>query len=217
MHPIQNLIAAVTLLTSVMAYGQDGMATLLDPNQPEWKTEAPGVFMVKITTTKGEFVIEVHKDWALVGANRFYNLVRFGFFNDSRFYRIRPGAFAQFGIAGKPEVAKAWQHESIPDDPVTQSNKRGTMAYAMTGLNTRTTQLYINLKDNDQQDTQGFAPIGLVIQGMEVLDDLYSGYGDTSGGGMRGGKQQRLFEEGNAYLDREFPTLDKLLKAEIIK
>ncbi len=216
-YPVINLVAALALLSSLATHGQDRMAALVDPNHPAWKTEAPRLFRVKITSSKGAFIIEIHKDWAPIGANRFYNLVKLGFFNDSRFYRVRPGAFAQFGIAGKPEVAKAWQHEIIPDDSVTQSNKRGTMAYAMTGPNTRTTQLYINLKDNDQQDAQGFAPIGRVVQGMEVLHDLYSGYGDTSGGGMRGGKQQRLFEEGNDYLDREFPTLDKLLKAEIIK
>ena len=190
---------------------------LLNPKDDQWKKEAPDVYQVSIKTSKGSFVLEVHKAWGPIGANRFYNLVRLRFFDNSRFYRVRAGAFAQFGIPGKPEVAKTWEHESIPDDRVLQSNKRGFMAYAMTGPDARTTQLYVNLKDNLQQDEQGFAPIGFVAKGMAVLDSLYSGYGDTSGGGMRGGKQGRLFEEGNTYLDREFYKLDRLLKAEIVK
>jgi cyclophilin family peptidyl-prolyl cis-trans isomerase len=208
-------LAIAFLLFIVDCNGQSNF--LLNPRDNAWKQEAPGIFKVRVTTTKGDFVLEIHKAWGPIGANRFYNLVRYGFYDDSRFYRIRAGAFAQFGIPGKPEIAKVWEHESIADDSVKQSNQRGYIAYAMTGPNARTTQLYINLKDNPQQDTQGFAPIGKAISGLEVVDALYGDYAETSGGGMRGGKQGRLFEEGNAYLDREFPKLDKLLKAEIIK
>jgi homoserine O-acetyltransferase len=190
---------------------------LLDPTHQEWKKSAPDNFKVKVTSTKGAFIIEVHRPWAPKGADRFYNLVRLGFFNDSRFYRVREGFIAQFGIAGDPVIARTWQKEQIADDPVIKSNLRGYVAYAMTGPDTRTTQLYINLKDNTDLDKMGFAPIGLLIEGMDVVNGLYSGYGETSGGGMRGGKQQKLFEEGNKYMDVNFPKLDKLISAEIVK
>ncbi len=210
-------LSGLLLMYADMAISQTRKEALLDPKGGWWKTNSPDLYKVKVTTSKGSFVIEIHKEWAPVGANRFYNLVSAGFFDDSRFYRVRKGTFAQFGIPGNPEIAKIWQHDAMPDDPVQKSNRRGFIAYAMTGPNARTTQLYINIKDNLQQDEQGFAPIGLVMEGMEVLDSLYAEYGDTAGGGMRGGKQRRLFEEGNAYLDKEFPKLDRLLKAEIIR
>ncbi|HEV3042133.1 MAG TPA: peptidylprolyl isomerase [Candidatus Angelobacter sp.] len=176
----------------------------------------PSVFRVRIETTAGNFVIEAHRDWAPNGADRLHELVLAKFFNDSRFFRVVPGFVAQFGIAGKPETAQAWRDKTFPDDPVVESNQRGFVGYAMTGPNTRATQLYINLADNTRLDPQGFAPIGKVVEGMEVVDKLYSGYGETSGGGMRGGKQERLFKEGNAWLDREFPKLDKLIRAAIL-
>lgn len=176
----------------------------------------PDAFLVKFKTTAGTFVIEVHRDWAPRGADRLHELVSAKFFNDSRFFRVVPGFVAQFGIGGKPAVARAWRYKTIPDDPVIKSNLRGFVSYAMTGPNTRTTQLFINLVDNSRLDTQGFAPIAQVVEGMDVVDKLYSGYGETSGGGMRAGKQDRLFEEGNAWLDRDFPKLDKLMKASIV-
>lgn len=207
----------IACLVTSFCNAQDRDAVLKNPQHASWIQTAPLTYKVRITTTKGDFILEISRAWAPLGADRFYNLVRNGFFDDSRFYRIRAGAFAQFGIPGKPEIAKVWQHDSFKDDPVKEKNLRGTIAYAMTGPDARTTQLYINLKDNPQQDEQGFAPIGKVIEGLAVVDQLYSEYAETSGGGMRGGKQGRLFEEGNAYLDREFPKLDKLIKAEIIK
>jgi cyclophilin family peptidyl-prolyl cis-trans isomerase len=218
----QNTFTMIAMAATLLFFPIDSRSqklndALLNPKHELWKAEAPDVFKVKVTTTRGEFVIEVHKAWAPLGANRFYNLVRTGFFDDSRFYRIRAGAFVQFGIPGKPEISKVWEHESYLDDPVLESNRRGYIAFAMTGPHARTTQLYINLKDNPDQDKQGFSPLGMVTKGMEVLDSLYSDYAETSGGGMRGGKQGKLFEEGNKYLDREFPKLDKLEKAEIIK
>ncbi len=178
---------------------------------------APSVFHVRIKTTAGAFVIEAHRDWAPNGVDRFHQLVLAGFFNDSRFFRVVPGFVAQFGIAGKPKIAQAWREKTIADDPVIKSNQRGFISFAMTGPNARTTQLYINLTDNSRLDAQGFSPIAQVVEGMEVVDKLYSGYGETSGGGMRGGKQARLFEEGNAWLDREFPKLDKLIRATVIR
>jgi len=173
------------------------------------------VFRVRIETSAGTFVIEVHRDWAPHGVDRFHELVRAGYFDDSRFFRVVPGFIAQFGIAGNPKVAQAWRSRTIADDPVIQSNKRGFLSYAMTGPDTRSTRIYINLADNSRLDAQGFAPFAKVVEGMEVVDKLYSGYGETSGGGMRAGKQQKMFEEGNAWLDREFPKLDRLLRAKI--
>jgi cyclophilin family peptidyl-prolyl cis-trans isomerase len=126
------------------------------------------------------------------------------------------GRFAQFGIAGSPAVAKIWRDARFLDDPVRATNVRGTFAFAMTGPDARTTQIYINTSDQPRQDADGFAPFGKVVEGMDVVDSLYQGYGERSGGGMRAGQQGKLFEEGNAYLDREFPLLDKLLRAQIL-
>lgn len=176
---------------------------------------APPVFRARFETTKGNFVIEAHRDWAPIGVDRFYNLVRSGFFDNSRFFRVIPGYIAQFGIPGDPALASDWRNRTMPPDPEHGSNTRGTIGYAMVTPDARTTQLYINLADNLKNDRQGFAIIGTVVEGMDVVDRLYSGYAETSGGGMRAGRQAKLFEEGNAYLDREFPKLDRLLRAGI--
>ena len=190
---------------------------LMNPKHKMWSQRAPGVFRIQMETSKGSFVIEAHRTWAPIGCDRFFNLVRAGFFDNSRFFRVRPGSFTQFGIPGDPVVAAVWKSQQIPDDPVRQSNTRGTIAYAMTGPGTRTTQFYINLSDNSRLDKDGFSPIGKVVAGMEVIDQIYSGYGEDAGGGMRGGKQGRIFEGGNAYLDREFPNLDKLIRASVVR
>jgi cyclophilin family peptidyl-prolyl cis-trans isomerase len=184
------------------------------PGQP---AHAPEVFHVRFETTQGPFVVEVHRDWAPQGADRFHALVSSGFFDNSRFFRVVAGFIAQFGIAGDPKVTAAWKDRTIPDDPVRQSNTRGTIAYAMTGPNTRATQVYINLADNSRLDAQGFAPIGRVTSGMEAVDRLYSGYGEGAGGGMRGGKQGKILAGGNAYLDANFPKLDHLLRARLLE
>ena len=190
---------------------------LIDPGDKRWNEAGPESFRVRFETTKGPFVIEAHRNWAPIGVDRLWNLVRAGFFDDSRFYRVRAGYIVQFGIPGKPAIANVWRDLAMPDDPVLQSNKRGFVAYAMTGPNTRTTQIYINLVDNTQLDGQGFSPIGQVVEGMDVVDRLYAGYGEESGGGMRAGKQGKLFEEGNAYMDREYPKLDRLTRATLIQ
>lgn len=168
-------------------------------------------------TSRGTLVIEAHRDRAPVGCDRFYGLVRAGFFDDSRFFRVRRGAFAQFGIPGDPLVAALWRDRAIPDDPVRASNIRGSVAYAMTGPDTRTTQLFINLADNSRLDREGFAPIASVVKGMEVVDQLFAGYGEDPGGGMRGGRQGKIFADGNAYLDAEFPGLDRLIRARVVE
>jgi cyclophilin family peptidyl-prolyl cis-trans isomerase len=150
------------------------------------------------------------------GADRFYPLVETGFYDDSRFFRAISGRFVQFGIPGDRAIAAIWRNERIADDLVRASNVRGTFAYAMTGPDARTTQIYINTGDQLRLDADGFAPFGKVVEGMDVIDSLYSGYGERSGGGMRAGRQGKLFEEGNAFLDREFPLLDKLLRAQFV-
>ena len=193
----------------------DRHAALRNPGHEFWAQAAPATFRVKMATSSGDFTIEAHRDWAPRGADRFYNLVRAGFFDDSRFYRIVPNYIAQFGIAGDPAVASVWRNQSLADDAPAHSNTRGSIAYAMTGPNARTTQLYINLKDNLQLDSQGFAPFGEVTEGWDVVQKLYGGYAENSGGGMRAGKQAPLFESGNAYLDAQFPKLDRLLRATV--
>jgi Peptidyl-prolyl cis-trans isomerase (rotamase) - cyclophilin family len=186
---------------------------LLDPHNPRLNTRAPEQFRVRFDTTQGDFTIEVHRSWAPIGADRFYNLVTHGFLDGQRFFRVRAGAFAQFGIPGDPRVAQAWRSATIPDDPPQQSNTRGTIAYAFTTANTRATQMFINLAGNRQFDAQGFAPFGVVTSGMDVVDRLYSQYAEIAGGGMRAGHQDALFTGGNAYLMREFPRLDYIRHA----
>lgn len=192
-------------------------AALADPGHPLWRERAPAVFRVRVETTQGAFVVEARRAWAPFGADRFYQLVRAGFFDDSRFFRVRAGFVAQFGIAGDPAVAGVWRAAAMPDDPVRRSNTRGAVSYAMTGPNTRTTQLFVNLADNARLDAQGFAPLGTVVAGMDVVDRLYAGYGEAAGGGMRGGQQAPLFAGGNAYLDRAYPRLDRVRDARVVR
>jgi homoserine O-acetyltransferase len=178
---------------------------------------APSVFSVRLDTTKGPIVIEVHRDWAPHGADRFFELVTSGYYDDTRFFRVVAGRWAQFGINGDPEVARAWRDRPMPDDPRGQSNVRGMVAFAFALPNGRTTQLYIALTDlSGTQDEQGFVPVGRVVSGMEVADALNSEYGENAGSGIRAGRQQPVFDGGNAYLDREFPRLDRVIKAVVL-
>lgn len=179
---------------------------------------APGTYRVRLETTQGPIVIEVHREWAPRAADRFHELVTARYFDDNRFFRVVKGQWAQFGINGNPAVANAWRARSIPDDPRTQSNVRGMVAFAFAEPNARTTQVYIALKNlSDPQDAQGFAPFGRVVEGMAAADALNGEYGERSGSGIRAGKQQPLFDGGNAYLDREFPRLDRLLHAVVVR
>jgi peptidyl-prolyl cis-trans isomerase A (cyclophilin A) len=190
------------------------MAKLMDPSKLTAK--APDVFSARFETSKGTFVIEVHRAWSPHGADRFYNLVSNGYFDDVRFFRVIAGFMAQFGIHGNPALNPVWQAAAIPDDPVAQSNKRGMVSYAMRGPGTRANQLFINYSDgNAQLDSMGFSPIGKVTEGMEVVDTLYSGYGEGAPGG-NGPNQGRLQTEGNAYLAKEFPRLDYIKTARIV-
>jgi cyclophilin family peptidyl-prolyl cis-trans isomerase len=193
----------------------EGRRVLLEPGAAYWSQPAPATYRVSVETTKGTFVIAVDRALAPRGADRFYRLVHAGYFDDSRFFRVVPGFIVQFGISGDPAITRVWRDRAIEDDSVRTSNVRGTVAYAMTGPNTRTTQLFISLADNSRLDAQGFAPIGRVVSGMEVVDRLYGGYGETAGGGMRAGKQDRMLTEGNQHLDRDYPKLDRLVTAHI--
>jgi len=206
------VILAVVLLGGVAA------PAVAQPN-PKLKTPAalnetaPAVFKAHFETSAGVFVIEVHRDWAPLGADRFYNLVKNGFFDDCRFFRAIAGFMVQFGINGDPAVSAAWRGANLGIDPVKESNKRGYVTYAMgQSPATRTTQVFVNYGDNARLDQSGFTPFGKVITGMDVLDRLYSAYGEGASQ-----NQGRIQAEGNAYLNKDFPKLDYIKKATIEK
>ncbi|MGB8673925.1 MAG: peptidylprolyl isomerase [Candidatus Acidiferrales bacterium] len=180
------------------------------------KARAPAVYEVKFTTTKGDFVVRVTRAWAPLGADRFYNLVRHRFFTDAAFFRVVSGFIIQFGMSPDPRVSAAWENANIKDDPVTQHNTAGTLTFAMAGPNTRTTQIFINLGDNTSSlDGQGFAPFGQIISGMDVVQQIYAGYGDMPEMGGRGPSADLISKHGKAYLEKDFPKLD-VIKAAVI-
>lgn len=189
---------------------------LLDPQDRAWSKQAPDVFQARFVTTEGAFTVRVERAWAPRGADRFYQLVRSDFYDGVHFNRVVSGYIAQFGLSGDPAVTSLWSGVTIPDDPVRQSNTRGRIAFAMTGPDTRSTQVYINLGDNSRLDAQGFAPFGEVSEGMQIVERLYSLYGENAGGGMRGGRQGPIETGGTAYLLDNFPLLDYILRAEIL-
>jgi peptidyl-prolyl cis-trans isomerase A (cyclophilin A) len=206
--------AAATV--GVAGQGAD-LAKVAKLRNPAGLTEqAPATFKATFDTSKGTFVIEVRRDQAPIGADRFYNLVSNGFYDDVRFFRVIDGFMAQFGIHGNPQVQSAWRNANLKDDPVKGTNKRGMVTFATAGPNTRTTQLFINFGNNTGLDKQGFAPFGEVVQGMDVVDKLYNGYGEGAPRG-KGPDQGRLQAEGNAYLNKEFPRLDYIKSATIAK
>jgi peptidyl-prolyl cis-trans isomerase A (cyclophilin A) len=176
--------------------------------------QAPAAYKVKFDTSKGPFVVEVTRAWAPKGADRFYNLVKSGFYDNVRFFRVISGFMVQFGINGDPGVMARWRTAQIGDDPVTQSNKRGTVTFAMAGPNTRTSQVFINFADNANLDGMGFSPFGRIVSGMNVVDALNAEYGEGAPRG-RGPDQSRLQSEGNTYLMKDFPRMDYVKKATI--
>jgi peptidyl-prolyl cis-trans isomerase A (cyclophilin A) len=178
--------------------------------------QAPSVYKARFDTSKGMFIIEVHRDWAPNGADRFYNLVKNGFYDEDRFFRVITGFMVQFGINGTPLLSAQWENANIKDDPVTQSNEQGFVTFATRGPNTRTTQVFINYKDNHGLDSQGFAPFGQVTLGMAVVESLYNGYGEGAPRGS-GPSQSRIQADGNPYLLSQFPKLDYITKAAITK
>jgi peptidyl-prolyl cis-trans isomerase A (cyclophilin A) len=195
----------MTLATVIAVAGQ---SRLSDPSQ---LTEtAPAIYRARFDTSKGPFVIEVHREWAPIGADRFYNLVKNGFYDGTRFFRVRPGFMAQFGLNGDPSIQVAWQRASLRDEPPTKSNTRGYVSFTKENLpNTRFTQIFINSADNSYLDEQGFAPFGQVVSGLEIVDKLFSPPRDNEP------DQRRILREGNAYL-KEFPQLDFVKKATIV-
>ncbi|MGH9433752.1 MAG: peptidylprolyl isomerase, partial [Terriglobia bacterium] len=176
---------------------------------------APAVYRARFVTTQGTFVVEVHRAWAPLGADRFYNLVKYGYYNGNSFFRVLPGFVVQFGMNPKPVLNHIWDHASIKDDPVTQTNLRGYVTFATAGPNTRTTQVFINLADNSRLDSQGFAPFGQVTEGMDVVGKFYSGYGEGAPQG-NGPNQDLLTKLGKPYLDKNFPKLDSIKVATIV-
>jgi peptidyl-prolyl cis-trans isomerase A (cyclophilin A) len=214
------LAAAILLLLGACApraTAPTGAATspLLDPGSPLMNRTAPDSFKVLFETTAGDFMVEVERSWAPLGADRFYNLVRHGYYDGVRFFRVVPGFVVQFGLHGDPQVTNAWRDARIPDDSVSASNRRGTITFAMGGPDTRTVQVFINLADNTRLDAQGFAPFGVVTGGMDAVDRLHAGYGEGAPRG-RGPDQAQIREEGEAYLAREFPELDRVLRTRIL-
>jgi peptidyl-prolyl cis-trans isomerase A (cyclophilin A) len=205
-------LAGVILAIGTVACASGGL--LLHPESPEFTRPAPQRAVVRLDTTKGNIVIEVFRDWAPLGAARFVNLVRRGYYDEARFFRVTKGQWVQFGINGDPAVATAWRTRTLADDPfIKHSNVRGTVAFAFAVPNGRTTQVFINLRDNSAtHDKEPFVIFGRVIEGMDVADALTTEYGEGPGG-IRAGKQDAYFAGGNAYLAREFPHLDFIRRA----
>jgi peptidyl-prolyl cis-trans isomerase A (cyclophilin A) len=209
-----RMLAMVSLCGALLWSGRGLWSASLSGERELQNSEK--AYQVRLDTTKGPIVIAVQRDWAPHGADRFRELVAAHYFDDSRFFRVVKGQWAQFGINGDPAVARAWRGRTIPDDPNRQSVTRGRVAFAFKDPGGRTTQIYISLRDNSYQDAQGFAPFGEVVDGMAAADALNSEYGENSGGGIRAGKQDPMFDGGNAWLDREFPRLDRLLHAVVM-
>jgi peptidyl-prolyl cis-trans isomerase A (cyclophilin A) len=201
-------ILALLVAAALAAAGPPSAPTLLKPATV--LLTAPPVFKARIENTRDAFVIEVHRDWAPNGADRFYSLVKAGFYDRCIFFRVLPYFMVQFGINGDPRIQAAWRDATMADDPVKASNKRGSVAFTMVGKNTRTTQVFINYRDNVMLDAQGFAPFGTVVQGMNAVGELESKYGDRP-------DQKRIVVEGNGYLNRDFPGLSMITRATIVK
>ncbi|MGO8764696.1 MAG: peptidylprolyl isomerase [Limisphaerales bacterium] len=212
---IIHLLFAAALITGALAARAQTNATLDFTDPSKLTAKAPDTFQAVFDTTKGKFTITVTRSLAPNGADRFYNLVRSGFFKDIAFFRVIPGFMCQFGIHGDPAVSAKWRDAAITDDPVKGSNTRGTITFATAGPNTRTTQLFINFGDNTSLDGQGFAPFGKVTTGMDVVDKINGEYGEGAPGGS-GPSQGQIQMEGNAYLKQSFPNLDYIKSATIV-
>ena len=210
------VLSLAATLTTAWADGTNKASAKPDLSAPASLTEkAPESFKARFETSKGSFTVEVTRSLAPNGADRFYNLVRGGYFTGVEFFRVISGFMCQFGIHGNPKISAAWRESRIPDDPVKGSNTRGAITFATAGPNTRTTQLFINFGNNTSLDGMGFSPFGKVIEGMDVVDQIYSGYGEGAPRGA-GPDQGRTQQEGNAYLKKEFPKLDYIKSAVIL-
>ncbi len=205
-----SVLALVALSGAAFAEGNP----LLDP--ASISETAPATFKAKFETSKGDFVIEVTREWSPAGADRFYTLVKHGFYDETRFFRVLKGFVVQWGMHGDPAVTKAWRAVPINDEPVKQGNSKGFITYAKGGPNSRTTQVFINLQDNSRLDGMGFSSFGQVVEGMDVVKALYGGYGEGAPRG-RGPSQGQISEKGNDYLIGNFPKLDYIKKATIVE
>lgn len=207
-----RMMAGLCISALAMACSKDSAPPRSDSaasGPAEAATPAPDLFRVAFETTRGPFVVDVTRAWSPRGADRFHQLVTDGYFTDVAFFRVLPGFVAQFGMHGDPNVNRRWESKPILDDPVVQSNKRGTIVFATSGPNTRGNQFFINYADNARLDGMGFSPFGRVVEGMSVVDSIYSGYRETP-------DQARITTDGNAYLKREFPQLDYIKSARIV-
>ena len=213
------MLTALTTIATTPAFTEDEVTdakpnpALLDPALA--KEKAPDLFRVKMETTAGDFVIEVHREWAPRGADRFYNLVEIGYFDDVAFFRVLEGFMAQAGFNGDPAVSRAWLNSRIKDDPVTRSNTVGMVSFASAGPNSRTTQIFINYGNNIRLDRMGFAPFAKVRE-MQVAESLYAGYGEGAPRG-KGPNQGRMQAQGNSYLKSDFPELDYIKHATVVE
>jgi peptidyl-prolyl cis-trans isomerase A (cyclophilin A) len=206
------LVAAVAFM-AFAGCSQQQPSPLLTPAED---VRAPDTFRVQFETGKGRFVVEAHRAWAPLGADRFYTLVTNRFYDGNKFFRVLPGFVAQFGMHGDPDVTEVWEPRTLADDSVTQSNQEAFVTFATGGPNTRTTQIFINTRDNRRLDAMGFAPFGRVVSGMNVVHQLYGGYGEGPPGGG-GPSQDRIRDEGNRYLNRFHPRLDSIIRARVVR
>ena len=203
-----SLVVLAALLTSCSS--TEKATTGSGPVDPaKWTKESPASYKARFETTAGPFTVEVQREWAPLGADRFYNLVQSGYFNGGRFFRVVPGFVIQFGLSADPAVTAAWKNTNLQDDPVRRSNGRGFLSFATSGPNTRTTQLFINVGENMRLDQMGFSPFGLVTEGMEAVDKITAEYGESP-------QQPEIEQKGEAYLQENFPKLDKITKASIL-
>ena len=203
---MRRVVGLALVVAAVSCGGRNGTPQQAAEEKP---VTAPERYQIRFETSAGVFVVDVTRAWAPRGADRMYNLVRQGFFDGTRFFRVVPGFVVQFGLSGDPAVSARWRDATIADDAVTQSNARGTLTFATAGPNTRTTQLFINYADNRRLDGMGFAPLGVVVEGMEVVDRIYAGYGESPDQGL-------IESRGNEYLASQFPRLDSIARATIV-
>lgn len=207
---IRHFLACTALIGGACA----SPPSLLRPDAARLAVVAPDSFDVAVRTSRGDFLLKVHRGWSPLGADRLYYLFRAHFYDGARFFRTVDHFVTQFGLSGDPTVTAAWRERRIKDEPVLRSNVRGTLSFAKGGTDTRTTQLFISYKDNSRLDTLGFSVVAQVVDGMRVVDSLYKGYGDGAPRG-KGPSQDRIVKEGNAYLIREFPRLDHIVTARV--
>ena len=210
---MRNLPCLILCLFLAACGPSEEPKTATETKKPNPDAPAPDVFQVNLDTSKGPVIIEVHKDWAPLGVQHFYELVNRGYYDGNRFFRVTH-AYVQFGVNGDPKVSSMWSTANLRDDPVKQSNTKGTVSYAKLGQNSRATQLFINMRDNKDLDKDGFAPIGKVVEGMDAVEAFYSAYGDMPPRGQ-GPDPTKIETQGNAYLESRFPRLDFVKKATI--